>query len=409
MKTSMRNQCLVFCMFSIFISCNNNEVSFKSLIENKNLIKLSINSISDNPSIEIDSLIDSIYYIKPQVSDNSLIGEYSKILFEDNKVFILENSKTNKAVYAFAMDGKFLFNINARGDGPGEYVSIHDFYVDANNKQVGILDRSQILKYDYKGKFIGKLDLRKYLVKNIIYNNNFIYAYTYSYCFENKCHNLKVFNMQGELVYSDYPLEKSLQDFPLASDKIYLNADSDKVFFNSLNNDTIYRFEKDHLTPEVVVDFAEYKYPDDEFHKLLDKGEDVISELSYLRDSKYALFGINNFSLTSDYLFTSFLKGYTVYYALFSFKTKNKRIFSSLKPSDNILITPRIIFANDHFIYSILDAEYLDWHKRHEESLGITDPHKDFSKTRIDRYNYLLKDINIDDNAVIAVMKFKYF
>ena len=50
-----------------------------------------------------------------------------------------------------------------------------------------------------------------------------------------------------------------------------------------------------------------------------------------------------------------------------------------------------------------------DWHKRHEESLGITDPHKDFSKTRIDRYNYLLKDINIDDNAVIAVMKFKYF
>ena len=98
-----------------------------------------------------------------------------------------------------------------------------------------------------------------------------------------------------------------------------------------------------------------------------------------------------------------------MYYALFSFKTKNKRIFSSLKPSDNILITPRIIFANDHFIYSILDAEYLDWHKRHEESLGITDPHKDFSKTRIDRYNYLLKDINIDDNAVIAVMKFKYF
>ena len=76
---------------------------------------------------------------------------------------------------------------------------------------------------------------------------------------------------------------------------------------------------------------------------------------------------------------------------------------------DNILITPRIIFANDHFIYSILDAEYLDWHKRHEESLGITDPHKDFSKTRIDRYNYLLKNINIDDNAVIAVMKFKYF
>ena len=77
----MRNQCLVFCMFSIFISCNNNEVSFKSLIENKNLIKLSINSISDNPSIEIDSLIDSIYYIKPQVSDNSLIGDIVLPLF----------------------------------------------------------------------------------------------------------------------------------------------------------------------------------------------------------------------------------------------------------------------------------------------------------------------------------------
>lgn len=47
-------------MFSIFISCNNNEVSFKSLIENKNLIKLSINSISKNPAIEVDSLIDSV-------------------------------------------------------------------------------------------------------------------------------------------------------------------------------------------------------------------------------------------------------------------------------------------------------------------------------------------------------------
>ena len=76
---------------------------------------------------------------------------------------------------------------------------------------------------------------------------------------------------------------------------------------------------------------------------------------------------------------------------------------------DNILITPRIIFANDHFIYSILDAEYLDWHKRREESLGILDPHKKKLKIRIDRYNYLLKNINIDDNAVIAVMKFKSF
>lgn len=54
---------------------------------------------------------------------------------------------------------------------------------------------------------------------------------------------------------------------------------------------------------------------------------------------------------------------------------------------DNILITPRIIFANDHFIYSILDAEYLDWHKRHEEFLGILDPVKNFSKPRIDCYN----------------------
>jgi len=405
----MRNQCLVFCLLCIFISCNNNEVSFKSLIENKNLIKLSINSISENSAIEVDSLIDSIYYIKPQVSDKSLIGEYSKILFEDNKVFILENSKTNKAVYVFAMDGRFLFNINARGDGPGEYVSIHDFFVDANNKQVGILDRSQILRYDFKGKFIGKLDLRNSLIKNIIYKNNYIYAYTYSYCFNSKCFNLKVFNMKGELVYSDYPLEKSLQDFPLASDKIYLNTDSDKVFFNSLNNDTIYRFEKDHLTPEVVVDFAEYKYPDDEFRKLLNKGQDVISELSYLRDSKYALFGIDNFLLTNDYLFTSFLKNYTKYYALFSLKTKNKKIFCILKPSDNFLITPRIIFANDHFIYSILDAEYLDWYKRREESLGILDPHNKKLKIRIDRYNYLLKNINIDDNAVIAVMKFKSF
>lgn len=405
----MKKRYFMFCIFFIFISCKNNNTSFNALIENKNLVKISFENIPDNPCMDVDSLLDSIYYIKPQATNRSLISEYSKILIEDKKVFIMENSLTNKAVYAFDIDGQFLFNINAKGNGPGEYNSIHDFYVDIDNKQIGILDRSQILKYDFNGRFINRLDLRKYLIKNIILKNNYIYAYTYSQCFSSKCHNLKVFNMQGELVYADYPLSKNLLNFPIGGEKIYLNSNLDNVYFNSLNNDTIYKLGIDHITPELVVDFGNYKYPDYKFLQLVKNEQNAISELSNLRNSKYIMFGINNFSFTKDYFFMSFSMNKTMYYSLYSFKTKNTLIFSSIKLSNNFLITPNIISTNNHIIYCTLEPEYLDWYRKHEESLGILNPKNGFPKNRVDRYNNLLKNINLEDNKVIAIMKFKPF
>ena len=152
----MKKIIILFAIIIIIASCTHKEEPvFKAFVDDNNCAHLPLSNLGEE-SLNMDSLYEDFFYIQPELTDNSIIADYSKVIIKDNKLFIMDNSKAVQGIFVFDMDGKFLFNINKRGNGPGEYTSVDDFYVNEKNKTIGILNRFQILIYDYNGSFLSK-------------------------------------------------------------------------------------------------------------------------------------------------------------------------------------------------------------------------------------------------------------
>ena len=253
---TMRNKKYTFLIFFCFlISCiKNTDPMFADRIRPIDIITLDVSG--SKPGIASpDSLIEIDKYIKPETSNSSLITEYSKIKSFSDTLFILDKSISGQSIKAFNFNGDFLFKIDNHGNGPNEYQEIVDFYVDEQLKQIGILNRSQIHLYNFSGNFIKKVDLKNYNIQKIECKGDRIYVWKCPYCLSERCFSLAVFDLDGVLIYEDYPEIKKLLNYPYIKSN-YFSNNSDGMFFNQLNSDTIYRLDKYHVSPAFALDFG---------------------------------------------------------------------------------------------------------------------------------------------------------
>ena len=366
--------------------------------------------IAQDKKISMDSLIECMDYITPEFTNESMLSKYDKILFSEEYLFILENNVNNKAVFIFDLDGKYISKVNSIGQGPGEYSEISDFYYDDKNALIGVLSNSQILRYNLNGEFQDKVNLRKYLISEIAYNNGSIYAYSNSLSNVEDGYSLIVFDEDFNPIYTDYPLNKKLINFPLTFNKRTLSNNQKNVFFNAINNDTIYSVHSDYMDAKYIMNFGEYKFPDSNFKELLEDGEKAIDKLNMLYDSKYILFGIQDYHVTDKYLYINFLKNTMIFHSFYSFDTQKSMTFSSssqnLYPL-NVFPVKVISGSYDNNFYMTLDNGFIEHIKFKEEQENISEL-KDDDPRKI-RYNKILKNFDPNNNNTIAVFRLKDF
>ena len=411
--------CLLFAVILIASCTSKPEPVIKALIDDKNNTVFPLGSLIDGAAIiHIDSLFDELFCIKPELTENSIIAQYSKIIIKDSMLFIMDNSKSNQAIFVFDMKGKYLFNINKRGQGSGEYRSIDDFYVDNKTKTIGLLDHSQILRYDYSGNFLGKLDLRRHYIHNIVGVDSLIYTYGYAQCSTKNCYSFKIFNLKGDLLYEDMPERKDLISFPLTglkNDNLFVDTDN-KVYYNSIYSDTIYEVSMNKITPRYITDFGKYKMPGDIYSDLVKRGDrDAASSLSHAINSNYAIFGIENMLFTKDHCYFRFSLGNKGYFGYYSKKTSTLKITYSFI-SRGIFPRHTQLASDENFFYGDISSYDMVNHKKLYEEHGFLDPsfesppelREEYEKMR-QHYYEVLKDAKEDDNNTIIVSKLRDF
>lgn len=392
------------------MACNSGpEPDFKPRKNNSDPQSIKISKPEDNYAIE-DSVFKNVWYIKPEATKNSLIGEYDKIISHNDTIFILEASSSQQAIFAFRTNGDFLFKINARGRGPGEYRKISDFYIDAENAHIGILGFSKILKYSFKGEYIEEVDLREHYVSRIAFKEGLLYGYTFSQCPTTLCYALKVFDTKGKLLYEDYPQRKDLINFIFRKED-YFAANSQHLYLNLFNSDTIYSLGENSMIPKFVLDFGKYKIPDEEFEKMVKMGDEL--SIKYLIESDYVNLGANRYAATDDYLFFSYDRKGNVYDSYYSIKTEKTRSYRGWRPSKSFLLNSGTAIGsfNDKSFYSVLKIDEVEWLKRNEEFFEVHNSKKPdtIHKGRLERYNTLLKGVKLTDNNIIAVFELRDF
>lgn len=361
----------------------------------KAAIRLFIDS-EKSKRVDIFDVMEDIKVVKLKSNNDFLISEIRDIVFFDNHMYILDG-KSNE-IFIYTDEGDTKSKINDKGPGPNEYNKVSCFYIDNNNELV-LVDNSlkKKISYNLKGEYIknSKIpfaiksflclsDNRKFIIRdridasnkngfliNILNNESVVKQY-FPFYYEN-----------GATVWE--------KDHPAV-------IAGKKVYYNSLNNDTIYEYSSDNLDIKYTVDFCDKGIPEkikqlpmevrgDKIYKyLLEKKYKVSCWLSVLDDNSRSLLLTYAYDLNT-------------YYCIYNFSGETMNQFNGPFFNDiSIFEISNIQFYNKkHFCY------VLDYHK-------ISQINKSRLKTLEKRYPAIyeaLMSFDIDDNPMLLFGKIR--
>ncbi len=317
---------------------------------------------NENEYIELDLDLKHATFIKPcaitekvefiplETNSECIIGSYDKIIVVKDSIYILDKT-TQQAIFVFNKKGQFLYKINSIGRGPGEYVRAYDFYVDTVGKHIGILDYGRVQKYDFNGNYIDRVLFSGNLLAQIFYSFNRYYAVCFPGFSHDKTYIFAAFDSIGNLIYRDHPTENYIISYE-GSKSVYFSANSDGVFFNDYGSDTIYNITDSYLNPAFVFNWGKSAVPPEIKKQLYQKPyEEVVNY--FKRNENMNWLGIEEHSMSDDYLILRLPYGHKIYNAIYSLKSHSLKFIND--GGHISLLYPRgeIIFFEGRAIASV--------------------------------------------------------
>jgi len=149
MKNSKIRYCIKLCILFSILGCSQNT-------PHGNIVDIS-EPMQLNP-INASVLIENCRYIPLETSDESIIGEISTIVPCQDGFFVMDRFLQ---ISYFDINGKFMRRIARKGQGPGEYTSIHAIDVSEYDKTIHLFDGNsrRILVYTFNNEFLRAIKI----------------------------------------------------------------------------------------------------------------------------------------------------------------------------------------------------------------------------------------------------------
>ena len=179
-KISDRKYCLVMLIAIVLMLCNTscgrspktqvmvplNKVDYSARnirVESDNILNIQTDFSAptyelDIPAIveksSVDTLIKSYHFIPLETTEESMIGNISKLFAFHGTIAVLDFRQ--KKAFLFDKNGKFKCTLGHIGRGPGEYLSISDLSVDTEGNRIVLLDgeSNKLQYYSPDGDFL---------------------------------------------------------------------------------------------------------------------------------------------------------------------------------------------------------------------------------------------------------------
>lgn len=165
---------LYLLLFSLlFLGCtpNSNKVGKENEKGGENIDKFRFT----NHALEDSTLFKECHIVPLETNDDSFIQKISRIYKTNDDIFILDKSLNKLSV--FDVHGNYRHKIENIGNGPHEYVSVMDFCLDTEKKEILLLcDRPyKIMRFKYDGQFVEEIKQTD-LFRNILMSDGYIYC-----------------------------------------------------------------------------------------------------------------------------------------------------------------------------------------------------------------------------------------
>jgi len=226
---------IVFLSLLFGISCSRNETARKLI----NCTSLEIDPHKAQ-NTNISEFASSISYIKLETNVNCLVSSISDFTVYDDRFYFIDYHQ--ELVYCFNNEGKFVFKIDKKGKGPGEFINISSFAIDKENRQLLIYDRSkmEVLYYNLEGTY-QKSDRVKFqrAEMGIIDSKSY---YFYNYDMPDPSFVLQRIERNSTRLISEHIRQCRNTDYLRHT---VFNHDNSRLTFNYGFNDTIFSINSD--------------------------------------------------------------------------------------------------------------------------------------------------------------------
>ncbi|HCC50775.1 MAG TPA: hypothetical protein DEQ30_00930 [Porphyromonadaceae bacterium] len=316
----------------------------------------------------ISEIADSVEYIELKTPDDVIITRIWDIKQLDSLLII----RSRRDAYIFHKNGQFIKQIGARGQGPGEYISLVDLEIDRKKKEIVITDTEKLLFCDLNGNFLRSQKRKPEIIYLGISDSVLWMGDIEDLANKYKAVAVSLDRLNDTLACIPNPMygitKPPGSTSALSPYEIFFYYKNDLLYFKgSVSNDTIWKISGVHAEPYAFIDLGKYKLPlkyepwYSSFENYVQNYDPYWSVLSVIEDDRYFYLFSNWKKIDQNRRSYAAFK-YIVYdkkeQTVFSAKDKN-----DIGITDNIQggppIWPRWI-SNEYYMSAVESSELLE-------------------------------------------------
>lgn len=207
-------------------------------------------------TMKLSEIADTIEFIELKTLP-SIILFVADMKMSSDYIFI--NSKG--ILYQFSKDGKFIRQVGSRGQGPGEYLTVGNFFIDEKKKEIGIISMPKLHLYSFDGRFLNVYSIANY--DDLFIGDSLIYGS--SVPFGRETYRLTMLNNSLDTIggipnYNLYPVGYYITDTKVFRSPFY-KYDKVLYFKGYYDNDTIWKLDNLKYKVHVSIDMGKFKSP----------------------------------------------------------------------------------------------------------------------------------------------------
>ena len=366
---------------------------------------ISISPNKDNAFIDISPYLDTLKYVKLELTDESMIGLIDRIIIFEDRIYI-HDSKT-LSLFIFDMEGRYLFKIAKFGQGPGEYAQLDFFDIDRESRHIVLSDLTNywVMRYDLDGQFLFRQKIPVWCYGVSVLPNNGIVLFA---AFSNNSTKL---TQEYNLFFLDSCMNIQKSFFPYNSRDLnprIVPIVSQGGHFYTFENNLYFAFPDGSMIYQITADSVLIKYQFD-FGKSVLHVENPQSDPNLFTErlSQRNYNGLYAPIVENDQLLNFCMKTTQtplLYYVFYS-KSSGNLIASYSFAIEQVCCMGNILSGYDSWlVYSDWDTEAIvNWRETFPKD-QISTAGK-FTKARL----AFAEELTEDDNPVLVFFKLKPF
>ena len=309
-KKDMKHISALFTLLALlcFSSCQSNEPSGTPV---QNVVL----DLDLDQKLFLSEIADSIEIIPLEQTDESDIRlVWRLVTYKDRYYFF--NGIQNPNVLVFDRQGNFIYRLDKKGQGPGEYTELDDIGIDKTREELLVLTGSQgIYRYDLDGRFIDRNPLSAqgdYIVIDSVGN-----IYQNVDCYEGNLNSLLFITSKDSIYYNPVTPD----DFVRLNQYAHSNSfasNNGTVYYSEPYCDSIFNVTNGGKIPYLYINYNGKNFPTKDVFK---EGRDFYA-INAEKNNYKDRFRTDTYQISDNFLYVSAMEGNALdVMALYSFKT----------------------------------------------------------------------------------------